>query len=147
MAKLNPYLSFKTEAKQALEFYQSVLGGELTVSPFSDLPMEGVGDDEKDLVMHGQLDTPAGLTLMAADTPSSMEYVAPTSGVVVSLTGGPDDHEYIKSAYEKLSEGAKPGMPLELAPWGDYFGQLTDKFGISWMFDIGTEQSMQQQQQ
>ena len=143
MAKLNPYLSFKSEAKDALDFYRSVLGGELAVSTFGENPMEGMPtpDEDKALVMHGQLDAPGGLTIMAADTPSFMEYVAPTSGVTVSLTGGPDDHDYIKGAYEKLSDGATPGQPLELAPWGDYYGALTDRFGISWMFNIGTEQS------
>ncbi len=143
MAKLNPYLSFKSEAKDALDVYRSVLGGELTVSTFGENPMEAMPTpaEDKDLDMHGQLDAPGGLTIMAADTPSFMEYVAPTSGVTVSLTGGPDDHEYIKGAYEKLSDGATPGQPLELAPWGDYYGALTDRFGISWMFDIATEQS------
>ena len=141
MAKLNPYLSFRSEAKAALEFYQSVLGGELDVSTFGGVPMEGMPTPEadKDLVMHGQLDTPGDLTIMASDTPSFMEYVAPSAGVTVALTGGPDDHEYIKGAYDKLSDGATPGQPFELAPWGDYYGQLTDKFGISWMFDVATE--------
>ena len=143
MAKLTPYLSFRSEAKAALEFYQSVLGGELDVSTFGAVPMEGMPtpDEDKDLVMHGQLDTPGGLTIMASDTPSFMAYVAPSSGVTVALTGGPDDHDYIMGAFEKLSEGATPGQPLELAPWGDYYGALTDRFGIPWMFDIGTEQS------
>lgn len=141
MAKLNPYLSFRSEAKAALDFYQSVLGGELDVSTFGGTPMEGMPtpDEDKDLVMHGQLDTPSGLTIMASDTPSFMEYVAPSSGVTVALTGGPDDHDYIMGAYQKLSDGATPGQPLEPAPWGDYYGALTDRFGISWMFDIGTE--------
>jgi PhnB protein len=140
MAKLNPYLSFRSEAKAALDFYQSVLGGELDVSTFGEAPMEGMPtpDEDKDLVMHGQLDTPGGLTIMASDTASFMEYVAPSAGVTVALTGGPEDHEYIKNAYEKLSDGATPGQPFELAPWGDYYGQLTDKFGISWMFDVAT---------
>jgi PhnB protein len=140
VAKLTPYLSFKSEARQALEFYQSVLGGELSISTFDEIPEVAgmLGDpSESGLVMHGQLDTPAGLTIMAADTGTGMPYVAPTSGVTVALTGGPPDHEYIKAAYDKLSEGATPGEPLELAPWGDYYGQLTDKFGISWMFDVG----------
>ncbi len=141
MTKLTPYLSFKSETRTALDFYQSVLGGTLDVNTFGETPMEGMPtpDEDKDLVMHGQLDTPGGLTIMAADSPSFMEYVAPTSGVTVALTGGPDDHEYIKGAYEKLSDGATPGQPLELAPWGDYYGALTDKFGVSWMFDIATE--------
>lgn len=142
MARLNPYLSFKSEARQALEFYQSVLGGELSISAFGDMPMEGMGDnaDEAQLVMHGQLDTPAGLCLMAADTPRFMEYVAPTSGVTVALTGGPADHDYIQNAFEKLSDGGTPGVPFELAPWGDYYGQVTDRFGIAWMFDVSTEE-------
>ena len=138
MAKLNPYLSFRSEAKDALDFYQSVLGGELDVSTFGENPMEGMPtpDEDKDLVMHGQLDTSGGLTIMASDTPSFMEYVAPSAGVTVALTGGPDDHDYIKGAFEKLSDGGTPGQPFELAPWGDYYGQLTDRFGISWMFDV-----------
>ena len=131
MAKLNPYLSFRSEAKAALDFYQSVLGGELDVSTFGGTPMEGMPTP----------DAPGGLTIMASDTPSFMEYVAPSAGVTVALTGGPEDHDYIKSAYEKLSDGATPGEPFALAPWGDYYGQLTDKFGISWMFDVAAEES------
>jgi PhnB protein len=141
MAKLNPYLSFRSEAKDALAFYQSVLGGELDVSTFGGTPMEGMPtpEEDKDLVMHGQLDAPGGLTIMASDSPSFMEYVAPSAGVTVALTGGPEDHEYIRNAYEKLSDGATPGQPFELAPWGDYYGELTDKFGISWMFDVAAQ--------
>src|SRR5690606_40620075 len=75
MAKLNPYLSFRSEAKDALAFYRSALGGELDISTFGGFPMEGMTtpDEDKDLVMHGQLDTPGGLTIMAADTPSRSE--------------------------------------------------------------------------
>ncbi len=139
MARLNPYLSFKTEARDALELYRSVLGGELSIDTFGSIP--GMVDDpeEQHLVMHGQLETPNGLCIMASDTPSSMPYVAPTSGVVVALTGGPEDHEYVASAYEGLAEGGEVTAPFEKAPWGDYFGQLTDRFGVSWMFDVGTE--------
>lgn len=142
MAKLSAYLSFKNQAQEALEFYQSALGGELDVSTYDSTPdIAAMLTDPADggLVMHGQLDAPGGLTLMAADTGSAMPYVAPTSGVTVALTGGPDDDGYIRSAYDRLSEGVTPDVPLELAPWGDYYGQLTDKFGISWMFDIGTQ--------
>ncbi len=142
MAKLNPYLSFKSQAREALEFYQSALGGELTISTYAATPeIAAMLTDpaDADLVMHGQLDTPGGLTLMVSDTGSAMPYVAPTSGMTVALTGGPADHEYIKAAFDALSEGATPGVPLEQAPWGDYYGQLTDRYGISWMFDIGTQ--------
>ncbi|MFP3713298.1 VOC family protein [Puerhibacterium sp. TATVAM-FAB25] len=143
MAKLNPYVSFKDNAREALEFWQSALGGELSISVFSDVPeVAGMLQDEseKSLVMHGQLDAPGGLTLMAADTGSSMPYEAPTSGVTVALTGGPEDLEYIRGAYEALSDGASDVMPLDLAPWGDHYGQLTDRYGITWMFDVGPEE-------
>jgi PhnB protein len=138
MARLNPYLSFRTEAREALEFYQSVLGGQLDITTFGSMP--GMSDDpaEAELVMHGQLDTDGGLTLMASDTPSSMTYTAPTSGVTVALTGGPEDMEAIRAAVGALSVGATDVMPFEQAPWGDFYGQLTDRFGIAWMFDVGT---------
>lgn len=140
MVTLNPYLSFESSAREALEFYQSVLGGDLDVMTFGEMPgMPGVPPEAAPLVMHGQLTTPHGLTLMASDTGGMMPYTAPTSGVTVALTGGPDDHEYIRGAYDKLVEGGNEVMPMEKAPWGDYYGQLTDRYGISWMFDVGTE--------
>ncbi|MBE1875147.1 VOC family protein [Myceligenerans pegani] len=144
MTKLNPYLSFRTEAREALEFYQSVLGGDLNISAFGDMPMPGMDDVDGNLVMHGQLDAPNGLTLMAADSPDVAgmpPYVAPTSGVTVALTGSSAEHEYIAAAFDKLSDGASDVMPFEKAPWGDFYGQLKDKFGISWMFDASTPES------
>ena len=139
MARLNPYLSFKSEAREALEFYQSALGGQLDLSTFGEMPDMAQDPSDAELIMHGQLEAPGGLTLMAADTGSMMPYVAPSSGVTVALTGGPEDHEYIEGVCKRLAEGAQETMPFEKAPWGDYYGQLTDKYGISWMFDVGTE--------
>lgn len=138
MARLNPYLSFRTEAREALELYRSALGGELDISTFDTVP--GMVEDpaEEGLVMHGQLETPGGLTLMAADTPSSMPYAAPTAGVTVALTGVAEDMEYVQAAVAVLLEGATDVMPFELAPWGDHYGQLTDRYGVTWMFDVGT---------
>jgi len=138
MARLTPYLSFTDRAREALEFYRSVLGGTVDISTFGSMP--GMTDDpaEQELVMHGQLETPGGLVLMASDTPSFMTYVAPTSGVTVALTGGPEDVDDIRAAFTALSDGATDVMPFELAPWGDHYGQLVDRFGISWMFDAGT---------
>lgn len=140
MATLNPYLGFKDNARSALEFYQSALGGQVEITPFSEMgDAMPVAAGEENLVMHGQLTLDDGLVLMAADTPTGMDYVAPTSGVTVAMTGGPEDLDRLRSAFTALSEGGTPGMALEKAPWGDYFGQFTDKYGISWMFDIGTE--------
>ncbi|GAA1859365.1 VOC family protein [Myceligenerans crystallogenes] len=142
MVNLNPYLSFRTETREALEFYRTALGGTVEVMPFGDMPMPDLPQGAENLVMHGSLTTEHGLTLMAADSPEGMmPYEAPSGGVTVALTGGSADREYIAAAYEKLSEGASDVLPFEPAPWGDVYGSLKDKYGVSWMFDCGTPES------
>ncbi|MDN5725383.1 MAG: VOC family protein [Propionibacteriales bacterium] len=131
--KLNPYLSLQGQALQALEHYQSVFGGELTVSRYGEFQEAPMGDDEKDKVMHGMLVTSDGMTLMVADAPDGMPYTA-GSPHSISLSG--DDEAEIRGYWEKLSSGGQVTMPLERAPWGDTFGMCTDQFGISWMFNI-----------
>ncbi|WP_370375396.1 VOC family protein [Isoptericola sp. b515] len=140
MARLTPYLSFRTEARDALEFYGAVLGGEVEINTFDSIP--GMIDDpaEGHLVMHGSVTTTGGLVLMASDTPSSTPYVAPNRGITVSLTGGPEDLAYVRGVVSGLSDGATDVMPFEMAPWGDYYGQLTDRYGIAWLFDVGAEE-------
>lgn len=132
MALLNPYLNFRGQARAAGEFYQAVLGGELTVSTFSDFQMPGVDPSEADNVMHSQLTTPAGFTLMLSDIPAQMP--GEVSNGTVSLSG--NETEELQGYWDKLADGGEVSMPLEQAPWGDYFGQLTDKFGVSWMVNI-----------
>ena len=95
--------------------------------------MPGIGEDEADQIMHGQLEAPGGLTLMGADTPRSMD-VADGSNITISLSG--DDEAELQGYWDKLAEGGAVTMPLEAAPWGDYFGQLTDRFGVAWMVNI-----------
>jgi PhnB protein len=134
--RLNPYLNFRDTAREAMTFYHSVLGGELTVSTFGDFH---ASEDpaEQDKVMHSQLETPNGLTIMAADTPNSMEY-AGQSGVSVSLSG--DDESTLRGYWEGLSEGGTVVMPFEKAPWGDTFGMFTDRFGTSWLINAAGSQ-------
>ena len=72
MALLNPYISFSGNAREAMEFYQSVFGGNLDVSTFADFQMPGIAEDEANKVMHSQLSHRAGFTLMGADMPASM---------------------------------------------------------------------------
>jgi PhnB protein len=127
--RLNPYLSFRDNAREAMTFYQSVLGGELAVSTFADLHAP-VDPSEQDKVMHSQLETPDGLVLMGADTPEHMEY-RPQAGVSVSLSG--DDEDRLRGYWERLSEGGTVTMPFEKAPWGATFGMCVDRFGTSWM--------------
>lgn len=137
MATLNPYLSFQGAAREAMTFYHSVLGGDLTISTFGEFGYtEGVTD--VDQVMHAMLVTPDGLTLMAADTPEGMPY-NPGDNISISLSGPAEEEAALRGIFERLSAGATPGVPLEKAPWGDHFGMLTDRFGIGWMVNIAGE--------
>src|SRR4051812_9598230 len=130
-SKLNPYLSFKDTARDAMEFYQSVFGGELLVSTFGEM-----GDPdgaEANLVMHASLETPSGYTLFASDTPPGME-VTPGNQITVSLSG--DDADELRGYWEGLAADGTVRMPLERQMWGDDFGMVTDRFGIDWMVNI-----------
>ena len=130
--RLNPYLGFRDEAKAAMEFYQSVLGGELTMDTFGS---GGMSDDpaEKDKIMHAQLETESGMVLMASDTPASMEH---TTGSSVSLSLSGDDEATLRRCWEGLTQGGTVTEPLEKAPWGDTFGMCTDRCGTPWMITV-----------
>ena len=131
--RLNPYLGFGDNARQAIEFYRSVFGGELTISTFGE---SGLGDAaEADKVMHSQLETPSGYTLMGSDTPNRMDYT-PGSNYSVSLSGENSDEAELRGYFEKLSDGGTVTMPLETAPWGDAFGMVVDRFGVTWLVNI-----------
>jgi PhnB protein len=130
---LNPYLNFRSSAREALTFYQSVFGGEVLTNEFGEYPDMGVGGDDAHLLMHGQLTTPDGLVLMAADTPSSMEYAEP-AGFAVSING--DDEGAMQRYWDALADGGSVTMPFETPPWGGRFGMLTDRFGIDWMVSL-----------
>ncbi|MCX6396955.1 MAG: VOC family protein [Propionibacteriales bacterium] len=130
-SRLNPYIQFADTAGAALEFYRSVLGGEVAVSTFGDM---GTTDELlATKVMHGQLETPAGFTLMASDTPPGMEPKF-AGNITISLSG--DDVADLQGWFAGLSEGGSVNMPLEKQMWGDHYGHLTDKFGIDWLVNI-----------
>ncbi|GLZ39579.1 VOC family protein [Actinokineospora sp. NBRC 105648] len=129
-SRLNPYINFTDNARQALDFYQQVFGGTLVTNTFGEFGAQGP-DAEK--IMHGQLETDAGYTLMAADTPTGMTFT-PGTNITVSLSG--EDGDTLRGYWEKLSAGATVTTPLEKQMWGDEFGQLTDQFGVPWMVNI-----------
>ena len=137
MPSLNPYLSFRGNAREAMEFYRDVLGGDLQVMTFEGFSDMGISDAEKNLVMHAQLNTPDGFVLMGSDTPSSMPYQAP-AGISISISG--DDEAHLRGLWDGLVDGGTITMPLESPPWGGLFGMLVDRFGIDWMISIGDEQ-------
>ena len=134
-SQLNPYLNFNGTARQAMEFYRDVFGGELNLTTFAELGMADGVDADK--VMHSQLQTSGGYTIMGADVPSHMEFQAP-AGFAVSLSG---DDSILKDYFHKLAAGGTVTMAFAKQPWGDEFGMLTDQFGIQWMVDIAPPQS------
>jgi PhnB protein len=130
-SRLNPYISFADNARQAMEFYRGVFGGELTMNTFGEMGGAAPGDENK--IMHSQLETPAGYTLMASDAPAGMP-LSEGSSISVSLSG--DDAADMRSWFAKLSEGGSVTVPLEKQMWGDEFGMCVDPFGIQWMVNI-----------
>ncbi|MGW3284815.1 VOC family protein [Streptomyces sp. NPDC001002] len=134
-SRLNPYISFDGDARQALEFYQEVFGGTLALNTFGEFGQPDASYADK--IMHGMLETPSGFTLMGADTPPEMQYT-PGGNFSVSLSG--DDEKDLRGWWEKLSADGTVTVPLDKQMWGDVFGMCTDKFGIPWMVNIGETQ-------
>ena len=137
-SRLNPYLNFSNNSRQAMEFYQSVLGGDLRINTFAEYggAPEGL---EPDGVMHAILETPSGFTLMASDTPPEMgsgsgHATSNPGGVSLSLSG--EDEEELRGYWDKLVARASVTVPLEKQMWGDEFGMLIDEFGTTWMVNI-----------
>jgi PhnB protein len=130
-SRLNPYVSFKDNARQAMEFYKDVFGGELVINTFGEYGAPGT--PEADKIMHAQLENERGFTLMASDTPAEMPY-NPGNNISISLSG--DDADALRGYWAKLSDGGTVTMPLEKQMWGDEFGMCQDRFGIPWMVNI-----------
>lgn len=126
---LNPYVNLRGDARAALDFYQSVLGGEVAITSFADFP-EMAPPGEEHLVMHGQLTTGEGLVLMISDVPST-ETFDPPAGIQISLSG--DEADRLKGVWDALSTGGTVTAPYEEPPWGGTFGMLKDRYGIEWM--------------
>jgi PhnB protein len=129
-SQLNPSLNFNGNARQALEFYAGVFGGDLTLNTFAQFGRTG---DDGDRIMHGALETDAGYTLMGADITSDMSP-RQMDGFSVSLSG--DDAEVLRGYWQKLSAAGTVTMPLDKQVWGDEFGMCTDQFGVSWLVNI-----------
>jgi PhnB protein len=130
-SRLNPYISFDGNARQAMEFYQSVFGGDLALNTFGESGAPDVPDPDK--IMHSQLETDSGYTLMASDLPPGMDH-RPGTTIAVSLSG--DDGDELRGYWAKLSDSGTVTMPMEKQMWGDEFGMCTDKFGVDWLVNI-----------
>ncbi|MFC8508138.1 VOC family protein [Streptomyces sp. NPDC057411] len=134
-SRLNPYLTFGGDARQAMEFYREVFGGTLTLNTYGSFGQADTPLAEK--IMHGMLETPSGFTLMGADNPPDMPR-ADGANYSVSLSG--DDDAELRGYWERLSEGGAVAVPLDKQMWGDVFGMCTDRFGVPWMVNITAAQ-------
>jgi len=129
-SRLNPYVNFDGNTREAMEFYKDVFGGDLHVNTFGEYGMQGADADK---IMHSQLETPSGFTLMAADTPAGMQH---TSGDTITISLSGDDGDELRGYWEKLSAGGQVTMPFEKQMWGDEFGMCVDRYGVPWMVDV-----------
>jgi PhnB protein len=127
--RLNPYISFAGNARQAMEFYEQVFGGTLTLSTFGEFG----ADEQPDGIMHGMLETSSGYTIMGADTPPGQPHEL-GNNMSVSLSG--DDAKELRGYWDTLSDGGTVTVPLEKQMWGDEFGMCVDRFGITWLVNI-----------
>ena len=130
--KLNPYINFRDNTREAMEFYRTVFGGKLQMSTFKDYHASQ-NPAEDNLIMHSQLEADNGISFMASDTPGHVEY-RPGTNISMSLTG--DNEAELTGYFEKLSAGGTVTMPLQKAMWGDSFGMCTDRYGIQWLVNI-----------
>ena len=136
-SKLNPYINFRDNTREAMEFYQSVFGGKLQMATFKDYHASQDASEDN-LIMHSQLEDDNGIVLMASDTPGRMEY-RPGTNMSISLSG--DNEAELTGYFEKLSAGGTVTMPLEKAMWGDSFGMCVDKFGVQWLVNISGQRA------
>ncbi|MFB7177943.1 VOC family protein [Streptomyces sp. NPDC056257] len=132
-SRLNPYISFNGNARQAMDFYKGVFGGTLTVNTYGDFGSGKEAGGSDDMIMHSMLETENGFTLMGADNPPGSEN-KPGNNISVSVSG--DEAEELRGYWSRLSAGGTVTVPLEKQMWGDVFGMCTDRFGIIWMVNI-----------
>lgn len=131
MKNLNPYLTFGGNCNEAMEYYKSLFGGELKIQKVGETPMAGKTSEGDDKVMHAELSNGA-FTIFASDMLSAGAIVP---GNMISLTIGGDDETLMRATFDKLASEGSLGHAFEAQFWGDIFGDLTDKYGIRWMFN------------
>lgn len=142
MMKVAVYLNFPGNTLEAFNFYKSVFGGEFSsVFRFKDMPMEGftIPDADGDKIMHISLPL-ADTHLMGTDTLESMGQ-SQINGTNVSISLHPSDKAEADRIFKALSDGANVSMPMADQVWGDYYGMLTDRFGVQWMINVSSQAS------
>lgn len=137
MPNLATYIAFPGNAKEAFEHYHDVFGGDLTLLTYADAPMEGTPfTPDPDAVAHAVLTLPGGSIAGGDGMPGETYAIKDT---IYSLLYTLDDVDEARRLIDRLVEaGGSVNMPFEKAPWGSYYGQTFDRFGVMWAFDVDT---------
>lgn len=144
MGQVQTYLNFDGQAEEALNFYAEVFNSKAEgIMRWGDMPENTLPDSARNLVMNSQVFILGGHSLMLADVldPSidPMFEERYSVGNAITIVLSPETRAEADRLYAELSEGGSADMPMEDAFWGDYFGQLKDKFGIPWMIVTSTK--------
>lgn len=140
MPRVSTYLNFARSTEEAFLFYKSVFGTEFCapIARFKDGPpcpgQPPMAETDQNLVMHVELPILGGHILMGTDAPECMGFTL-TEGNNVHINLEPDTRPETDRLFQALADGGKVEMPLQEMFWGGYFGSLTDRFGIHWMFN------------
>ena len=127
------HLNFRGDARSALEFYQSVFGGDLAAITYADAHSVTAADEAQQ-IMWGQVASPDGFRIMAYDVPSHTSHDPGTIPVFVSVRGS--EAAEITDYWEKLASGSEVVVPLGQAAWAPLYGMLKDRFGVTWVLDV-----------
>ena len=142
MATVATYVNLPGTTEEAFEFYKSVFGTEFAgegIMRMGDIPpspeMPEMSDEEKQAVMHVGLPILGGHMLMGTDVPDA------TGGDDMHIMLNPDSRADADDLFAKLSDGGSNLFPMDDMFWGDYYGHLTDRFGVRWMIDVDGQAS------
>ncbi len=132
---VTPHLNFRGDAREALGFYQSVFGGEVSIVSYADM---GSSDpDTADHVVWGQVACETGFHVMAYDVYPNLPWDQGQHAYYVSVRGTGSDE--LQGYWDKLADGATVIQPIGPSQWAPLYGQLTDRFGITWVLDVAAE--------
>ncbi|MDO5076498.1 VOC family protein [Corynebacterium sp.] len=139
MAKtwVNPYLHFRDSTREVMSFYHSIFGGKLDMMTFGEAG-QASSPEQAELIMHAHLETADGWTFMAADVGIDFH---PDTSIQLAIGGQAVERERVAAWFDALSDGGAVVLPLAEAPWGDMFGQVRDRFGVTWMVNISVGSS------
>jgi len=127
------HLNFRGEAREALEFYQSVFGGDLVTVTYAEASaVQDPGEAEQ--IMWGQVAAPNGFRVMAYDVPAGRAWNRGEAPFFVSVRT--DDAAELEPYWARLVEGSVVVVDLGPAPWAPLYGMLTDRFGVTWVLDV-----------